>query len=121
VVRSSKNGKIWGETSLLFARNNVEVHRIKALAGGSSSKHRHAHKHNGFFVESGRLKVEVWKGYGIVDKTTLGPGESTDIGPGEYHRFTAIEDAVAFEIYWVQLDPCDIERDGVGSRKRGRR
>jgi mannose-6-phosphate isomerase-like protein (cupin superfamily) len=121
MVRSSKNGKIWGETSLLFARNNVEVHRIKALAGGSSSKHRHAHKHNGFFVESGRLKVDVWKGYGIVDVTILGPGESTDIGPGEFHRFTAIEDAVAFEIYWVQLDPCDIEREGVGSRKRGRR
>ena len=34
--------------------------------------------------------------------------------PGTYHRFKALEDTICYEIYWVELDPSDIERDDVG-------
>lgn len=108
-------GKVWGSTRKLFARNNVEIHRIEAKQWRTCSKHRHAHKVNVFFVERGLLAVDVWKkDYPLVDRTLLGPGESTAVKAGEYHRFVAYEDTVAFEIYYVELDENDIERETCG-------
>lgn len=93
-------GKVWGQTEEIFRKNNVEIHRIFAKKDGFSSKHLHKSKHNMFFVESGKLMVEVWKNdYDLVDSTVISSGESTVARPGEYHRFTALEDTVALEIY----------------------
>lgn len=73
-----------------------------------------------FFVERGRLKVTITKDYGsgiLDDVTIIGPGEQTIVPPGEFHSFEVLEDCVAYEIYWVELDPDDIERETVGGRK----
>ena len=37
-----------------------------------------------------------------------------EVPPGEYHQFKSEGGCLAFEIYWVELDPGDIERAGVG-------
>ena len=57
----NKQGKIWGETSPIFNKNNVEIHRIEIKKGGYCSKHKHEHKFNAFFVEKGKLQISVWK------------------------------------------------------------
>ena len=112
---SNIQGKIWGETESLFNKNNVEIHRIKAEAGGFCSKHRHRHKYNLFYVESGALKVTVWKNdYNLVDETTISSGQSTIVAPDEYHSFQALDDTIAYEIYWVELLEKDIEREDCG-------
>ena len=113
-----KAGKVWGTTQLLEANGVLEFHRITAQAGGVCSKHRHRHKWNGFFVESGRLLIRVWKNsYDLVDETVLGPGEYTRVAPGEYHQFEALEDTGAFELYWAEFDHEDIERETAGFTK----
>ena len=109
-------GKIWGTTSEIFNKNNVEVHRIEAKKGGYCSIHKHEHKYNMFFVESGSLSIEVWKNdYDLVDITHLCQGQSTIVKPGEYHRFGANGDTVAFEIYWTELSSDDIVRKNCGN------
>jgi hypothetical protein len=96
-------GKVWGETELLEANGVLEFHRIEARAGG---------------VESGKLVVRVWKNnYDLVDETVLTAGQYTKVAPGEYHQFEALEDTVAFELYWAEFDHEDIERDSVGFTK----
>lgn len=110
-------GKVWGKTTPLFCKNNVEIHRIEGRKGGYCSKHYHASKYNRFLVESGKLKITITKDYGsgvLDDVTIIGPGEQTTVPPGQWHQFEVLEDCVAFEIYWVELDPNDIERETIG-------
>lgn len=108
-------GKVWGKTRQIFSGSNVEVHRIEAKQESFCSKHSHAHKFNGFYVETGRLQIEVWqRDYPLCDVTEAGPGTWVVVPPGLMHRFKALEDSIAFEIYWVDLDPNDIQRETVG-------
>ncbi len=111
-------GKIWGNTSLLFDKNNVTVYRILGKKGGYCSKHKHDHKYNLFYVEKGGLKVEVWKEDGLVDTTILSSEQHCVVGPGEFHRFTIMEDnTLVIEIYWTELDRNDIVRENQGGIK----
>ena len=111
-----KAGKVWGKTELLLANHSVEFHRIETIKGGVCSKHLHSYKWNGFYVESGRMLIRVWKGdYDLVDETILETGDFTQVKPGEYHQFEALEDTVAFELYWTEvLNHNDIVRETVG-------
>ena len=110
-----KAGKVWGITELIHANGVLEFHRIETHKGGVCSKHKHKHKWNGFFVESGSLLIRAWKNdYNLVDETILGPGDFTQVKPGELHQFEALEDSVAFELYWAEFNHNDIERDTVG-------
>ena len=110
-----KAGKIWGKTELIHANGVLEFHRIEFKAGYKCSEHKHKYKWNGFFVESGKLLIRAWKNdYDLTDETILGPGDFTQIKPGELHQFEALEDSVAFELYWAEFDHNDIERDTVG-------
>lgn len=110
-----KHGKIWGSTTKLFHHNNVEAHLITIKGGFACSLHRHVHRHNGFHVISGELVIETHKNdYSLVDRTFLGPGQSTHCKAGEFHRFVAVSDTVAIEWYWVKLEVDDIERKDYG-------
>jgi quercetin dioxygenase-like cupin family protein len=111
-------GKVWGKTELLEANGVLEFHRIEAKAGGTCSKHTHKYKWNGFFVESGKMIIRVWKNnYDLIDETVLTEGQYTKVAPGEYHQFEAVEDTVAFELYWAEFNHEDIERETVGCKK----
>jgi len=111
------SGKVWGTTTTLLTTPMVELHRIEILEGGTCSLHEHAHKWNGFYVISGSLDIEAHKkDYDLIDVTNLTKGEFTAIPPGEYHRFVALEDTIALELYWINgIDPKDIVRTSVGS------
>lgn len=115
MINLHKHGKVWGSTQQIFFKNNVEMHRLEAKKGGYCSKHCHEHKYNLFYVESGLLKVTIWKNdYDLIDVTTLNPGDATAIPPGEYHMFEALEDTICYEIYWVDLSESDIVRENHG-------
>jgi len=112
------SGKVWGVTQLLEANGVLEFHRIQAQRGGVCSKHRYKHKWNGFYVEQGKLLIRVWKNnYNLIDETVLTAGQYTRVAPGEFHQFEAIEDTIAFELYWAEFDHDDIERETVGVKK----
>ena len=108
-------GKVWGTTELLEANGVLEFHRIDINKGGVCSKHNHKHKWNGFYVEKGALLIRVWKSnYDLVDETCLMDGMYTKVAPGEYHQFEALEDTIAYELYWAEFDHDDIERENHG-------
>ena len=52
--------------------------------------------------------------YNLIEETIVSTGESTTTKPGTYHRFEALEDTICYEIYWVELNHDDIEREDVG-------
>jgi len=110
-------GKIWGNTATLFAKNNTEIARIEVNKHGFCSKHKHEFKFNLFYVESGSLKVTIFRpdaGGIIEDITVLKKGQSTFVEPGLMHSFCALENTIAFEIYWTSLGFDDIIRESVG-------
>jgi mannose-6-phosphate isomerase-like protein (cupin superfamily) len=110
-------GKVWGETECLFFKNNVEIHRIEANKDHHCSKHKHEHKFNAFFIEKGKLKITTWKNdYDLVDETIITDKQMSIVKPGEYHRFEALEDTVAYEIYWTEMSQSDIVREDHGGK-----
>lgn len=112
-------GKIWGSTQEILSKNNVEIHRINAKKGFHCSKHKHEHKYNAFFVEQGVLRVTVWKNdYDLVDETILSNQQMCVVYPKEYHMFEALEDTVAYEIYWVEISKNDIVRESCGGQTK---
>lgn len=108
-------GKVWGETRPILITPLIEIHHVFVNGGGYCSKHKHAHKWNGFWIIAGQLMIEVWPGdYDLIDKTLVGAGQFTTVGPGEYHRFRAATDCEFLEIYYLHPLGKDIIRDGVG-------
>lgn len=108
-------GKVWGSTENIFQKNNISIHRIEVKKGGYCSIHRHKYKNNAFFVESGKLKIYIWKNdYELLDTTIVSKLQMTSVSPNEYHKFEALEDTVAYEIYWSECQDDDIERKDVG-------
>ena len=83
-----KAGKIWGNTELVHANGVLEFHRIEYKAGYKCSEHEHQFKWNGFFVESGEMKI---------------------------HQFEGLKDGVAFELYWAEFAHDDIVRRTIGT------
>lgn len=110
-------GKIWGLTTPVLETAFCEVHEIKVKKGGVCSTHRHRHRWNMFYVISGELIIYAKKlDYDLVDKTILGPGQSTTIRPNEFHWFEATKATVALEVYYPSgCSPADIERENCGS------
>ena len=122
-------GKVWGSTKPLLQTPAIEIHRIKVKEGGYCSKHTHQSKINAFYVLSGVLQVSRWKTYlhevrkiiqagfdqhQMVDKTKLYHDEICIVPAGEPHMFMALEDTIALEIYWAELNHNDIHRDLIG-------
>jgi mannose-6-phosphate isomerase-like protein (cupin superfamily) len=110
-------GKIWGSTQCIFNKNNVSIYRIAINKNAKCSKHYHLHKFNTFFIESGVLKISIYqKDYPLVDETILKSGDSTTVKPGLFHIFEALEDTIAYEIYYTELNEDDIFRENCGSK-----
>jgi tellurite resistance-related uncharacterized protein len=107
-------GKVWGHTTPLFNRNNVELHIAEIKKGGYCSKHAHKFKYNRFIVLKGSLKVTIWKDYGngtsLEDISHLGVSQECTVNPGDFHKFEALEDTTVLEVYWVELNENDIVR-----------
>jgi mannose-6-phosphate isomerase-like protein (cupin superfamily) len=107
-------GKAWGTTEEVFKTADISIHDLRIRAGGFCSEHRHRAKHNWFFVFEGHLEILSWQPSGKADLTLLGPGQGTTIKAGIWHRFKALTETRALELYWTELDPDDIERRTEG-------
>ena len=111
-------GKVWGKTQDIFKNANFELHRIEVVKGGFCSTHKHNHKFNAFFIEKGKMKITIYEtDYELIDETIISSGDLTIVKPGNYHKFEALEDTIAYEVYWVELQFKDIDRKNVGGIK----
>lgn len=111
---SIKEGKVWGSTEPILQSPAIEIHRIKVNKDGYCSQHKHQSKINAFYVVSGELEIERWKDYGLCDSTRLKAGDLSIVPAGEQHRFKAMKNTEALEIYWAELNHNDIQRTNVG-------
>lgn len=109
-----RQGKLWGSTIELEANPFMSFHRAEVRAGFRCSRHLHENKWNGFFVESGELRVRVYQPTGTEDVTVLQAGTYMSVPPGVEHRFECDCDAVLFEIYWPATLGDDIVRRDEG-------
>ena len=115
-----KQGKVWGETEEIFNNGLLSLNVLNIKKGGFCSEHQHSSKTNIFFVLSGRLEVYQWPGGSegeSPDITVLGPGDSTAIEPGIWHKFQAAEDTACFEYYQIRFHGDDIIRRSHGGRE----
>ena len=94
----SMQGKVWGETTEFFKNDCTSGHYLKIKAGGYCSEHRHNKKSNLFFLITGSLEIKIWRERNQIDTTILGPGQMSEVPPGVYHKFTALEDFECIEI-----------------------
>jgi len=117
-----RQGKIWGDTQLVFAHNGIESHRIRYKVGYRSSRHKHHVKWNRFVVLSGRLSIVIFhpqefpSAEELKDETIITAGQITDIPPGVWHQFEILEAGEALEFYWTVLEAGDIERADIGGK-----
>ena len=113
-----KSGKVWGQTELILQTPFVEFHRIWVHAGGYCSTHKHKFKWNMFYVRSGKLKISIHQeDQGLIDITTLEANEWTTVKPGQFHSFEAVDDTLAFELYYPEPLSPDIIRKTVGGSR----
>ncbi len=109
-----KQGKAWGETTLLFNDQRVSLHFLNINKGGYSSEHKHSNKTNLFYVIEGELLIRFWRKGNQIDETILKAGESMTIPTYIWHQFQALTDCKCLEIYETGLWTDDIERRAVG-------
>ena len=109
-----KQGKAWGETTLLFNDQRVSLHYLSIYKGGYSSEHKHSNKTNLFYVIEGELLIRFWRKGEQIDETILKAGESMTIPTFIWHQFQALTDCKCLEIYETGLWTDDIERRIVG-------
>ncbi len=108
--------KIWGMSEEILSKQTFEIKRIIIKKGGYCSKHSHDYKYNGFYIESGKLKITTWDN-DLVQHVILTDGNFLQIEPKVKHKFDALCDVVCYEIYWVELRGDDIQRDEKGGVK----
>lgn len=108
-------GKIWGTTEVQIATPIFEKHLLRIHPKFQCSLHKHNFKWNSFTVIEGKLYIDVVRENDVVDTTELGPGSSTTVPPGIYHRFrTGGEGCIATEEYYPETLSEDIQRMGQG-------
>ena len=66
------------------------------------------------FMNKIGLEYFCFHDYDLVDETIIETGQIAIAKPGEYHEFEALENSICYEIYWVELNHQDIQRESVG-------
>jgi len=107
--------KEWGFLDRIFSCDSVHVDRLSIDLGGLSSGgnfHRHRHKFNKFYVESGQLVIWA-ESFNNKYKYILGDeckSREVTIYPNNLHRFEALTNCIVWEIYWTICNKEDIIR-----------
>lgn len=109
-------GKVWGETSLLFETPTVQVHHLSIRQGGYCSQHFHSWKRTKMIVLKGSLVMTIFRTDGMEDRTILTKGAEMIIDHLVTHKFAAVEETEAIEIYDIALREPDISRQTVGGK-----
>lgn len=96
--------KGWGE-ELWIHNDHRYCGKVLVLKKGKRcSLHCHRIKHETFYVQSGRVQMELVHADGTTEEFEMGPGESLEVPQGLQHRFTGIEDSEIFEFSTQHFD-----------------
>lgn len=88
--------KVWGEEHWIV--NGAYCGKKLFLRQGRQcSLHFHKNKDETFYVQSGRVRLELGPHPDHIAVDELGPGDSVHILPYRIHRFYGVEDSEIFE------------------------
>ena len=106
--------KPWGH-ELIWAHTERYAGKVIVIeAGRRLSLQYHERKLESILVVSGRLRLHLEDGDGVLRSWELGPGESLLIPVGRRHRFEAIERVELFEVSSPELDDVIRVEDDYG-------
>lgn len=115
-LNTNKEEKLWGTSSAIYFGDSLSACHISIKKGGFCSNHRHERKWNQIYVVSGLISVQIYKD----DRSTvesvyyIGPGQALTMRPGINHKFQAMEDTEALELYFASVSDEDIVREDTG-------
>lgn len=106
--------KPWGH-ELIWTRTDRYVGKLIVIeAGQRLSLQLHQRKDEAIFVISGRLRLQLEDGEGVIRTIELGPGEHRRVPTGRRHRFEAIERVELIEVSTPELDDVVRLEDDYG-------
>lgn len=112
MTKSEIHEKVWGREEWLTNTDKYCGKKLYLTKGYQCSLHHHENKDETFYIESGRVFLE------LNGKTlTMLPGESQKIQPGERHRFSGLKDSVIIEISTHHNEQDSYRVPGQESRK----
>ncbi len=112
--------KPWGH-EIIWARTDRYVGKVLVIETGRRlSLQRHEIKDETILVISGRLRLFLEDGDGVVRESELGPGEHRRVPTGRVHRYEAIERCELIEVSTPELDDVvrledDFGREGTSA------
>jgi len=84
--------KIWGEEHWIINNEKYCGKKLILKKGFRGSMHKHKIKEETFYIQSGRVLMELEDKKWIMQK-----GDIQHLTPGDWHRFTGLEDSEMFE------------------------
>ena len=118
-MKSKMVTKPWGKEEWI-AYNEFYALKLITLNGGHrTSLHYHTHKHETYYISSGRILSWLENDKGKIDKKEMGAGSIVVIAPPKAHRVEAIEDTTLIEVSTPHLDDVIRVEDDFG-RGNGR-
>ena len=91
--------KIWGEEHWIVNNEKYCGKKLVLKKGYRSSLHYHKIKEETFYVQSGKVLMEIKDKKWIMNK-----GDIQHIKPNEWHRFTGLEDSELLEFSTQHFD-----------------
>jgi mannose-6-phosphate isomerase len=106
--------KPWGH-ELIWAHTDRYVGKILVIETGKRlSLQRHEVKDEAIYVLSGRLRLQLEDGTGVVQTEELAPGDHRRVATGRIHRYEAIERVELMEVSTPELDDVVRLEDDYG-------
>ena len=97
--------KPWGYEMLWAEADQYVGKTLFVRAGEQLSLQFHRVKDESWFVQSGRVMVEVGAlGKAVLSREVVGPGAAFHFAPGTVHRVRALEDTTILEVSTPHLD-----------------
>jgi len=104
--------KVWGRVCHIFESENAAVSHLEVKAGYRCSRHYHQHRANMFYVQEGKIVVEVWNGW-TRTMADLVPGYMLVVPSKIEHRFNVVESGKLIEVYWPDQEGGKCEFDDI--------
>jgi len=92
-------GELWIHNDDLYCGKKLTL-----LKGKRGSLHYHKKKTETFFLQSGKLQLELKYADGREEVLTMEPGDAVHLPAGTLHRYTGLEDSEMFEFSTKHFD-----------------
>ena len=106
--------KVWGHEEWIANNDKYCGKKLVLRKGFSCSMHHHKIKDETFYLESGKVLLEM-EYDGEKSKRLLTPGDVQHIKIGMWHRFIGLEDSEIFEFSTFHMDADSYRREVSGA------